>query len=187
MVKKGSEERIYLVPATSFHMASDPENSYLVYDNHRKMLRELFDNSKKYYCAEDIKQDLMALQAPILPCSTYDETARVAFAMLQQCRTLKEFQEFIDHVLGGPNATMPGSLVVPTFPKSEVGRFVCQPATELTRGCFAVCLIAIAALVCLAASCVVGYNARNLVSLPFPDYRVKVPYPDSIRNFQVEE
>lgn len=46
--------RAYSVPAASFHFAG-PRESYLVYDNHKKMLSDLFEGSKKYYCAEDIK------------------------------------------------------------------------------------------------------------------------------------
>jgi len=185
MNEKKSGERVYVVPATSFHF-SDPAESYIVYDNHRKMLKDLFEATKKYYCAEDIKQDLMALQAPISACSTYDETARIAFAMLQQCDTLEEFQDFLEYWLSHPDARMPGSLVVPTFPKSEVGRYLLQPATELARGCYALCAVAVAALVCLAASCVVGYNARKLREISFPEYRRKVPIRDSIKKFRVE-
>jgi hypothetical protein len=171
---KSEGERTYVIPSTSFHFGR-PAESYLVYDNHRKMLSELFENSAKYYCAEDIKQDLMALAAPIAPCSTYDETSRVAFAMIQQCKTLKEFQEFLEGWLSHPNAAMPGSLIVPALPKSEAGRNLLQPATELSRGCYALCAVAVAALVCLAASCVVGYVARDLHPARFklPDYARK--------------
>lgn len=182
---KSEKNRIYVVPASSFNFSANPLESYLVYDNHRKMLKDLFENSKKYYCAEDIKQDLMYLQAPICPCSTYDDTARIAFAMLQQCNTLEEFQEFMEHWLSHPDAMMPGSLIVPASAKSEVGRSL-QPATELSRGCFALCAIAIAAVVCLLASCVVGYNARDLRSQPFPDFRRKVKIRDGISKFRVE-
>jgi hypothetical protein len=185
MSNQKPDERVYVVPATSFHF-SDPAESYLVYDNHRKMLKDLFEGTRKYYCAEDIKQDLMALQAPIAACSTYDETARVAFAMLQQCSTVEEFQNFIEHWLSHPDARMPGSLIVPSFPKSEVGRSLLKPATEMARGCFAICAIAIAALVCLAASCVTGYCARDLKKVEFPDYYRKIQIGDSIKNFRVE-
>lgn len=174
-------ERVYVVPSASFHFAG-PTESYLVYDNHRKMLKDLFEGSRKYYCAEDIKQDLMSLQAPIAPCSTYDETARVAWAVLQQCRTLEEFHSFLEHWLNHPDALMPGSMIVPSFPKSEVGRSLLEPATELTRGCFAVCAIAVAVLVCLAASCVTGYVARDLKSIEFPDYRRKNPIRDGVKS-----
>jgi hypothetical protein len=186
MAKAKSKERVYTIPATSFHFGR-PSESYLVYDNHRKMLTELFENSKKYYCAEDIKQDLMALAAPISPCSTYDQTARVAYAMITQCETLEEFQDFLEGWLDHPDAMMPGSLIVPSMPKSEVGRTLLQPATELSRGCYALCAVAVAALVCLAASCVVGYTARDLRAKYFkmPDYARKVQIKDGITRFRV--
>ena len=68
---KSEGERSYVIPSTSFHFGR-PTESYLVFDNHRKMLSELFENSGQYYCAEDIKQDLMAMSAPIwwMPCWT---------------------------------------------------------------------------------------------------------------------
>lgn len=147
--------RTYVIPATSFHFGR-PSESFLHYDNHRKMLSELFEGSKKYYCAEDIKQDLMSLAAPIAPGSTYDETARVAFRLIQSCDTLDEFQDLLESVLADPDSQVPGSLVVPALPKSEVGRTLLQPATELVRGCFAACAIAVAALVCMAATCPLG-------------------------------
>lgn len=181
-----SKERIYLVPATSFHFFADPAQSYLVYDNHRKMLKDLFENSRKYYCAEDIKQDLMYLQAPISACSTYDETARIAFAVLQQCRTLAEFQGLMEQWLNHPDALMPGSLIVPASAKSEVGRSL-LPATELSRGCFAVCAIAIAVVVCGLATCPLGASAFDLRTIKFPEFRRKIKIPDSIKNFQVKE
>jgi hypothetical protein len=184
--KEKPKERIYVVPATSFHFFANPAESYLVYDNHRKMLKDLFENSRKYYCAEDIKQDLMYMQAPIPACSTYDETPRVAFAMLQQCPTLEEFQGLMEHWLSQPDAMMPGSLIVPASAKSEVGRNL-QPATELTRGCFALCAVAIAVVVCGLATCPLGASARDLRTLPFPEFRRKFKIPDGIKKFRVED
>jgi hypothetical protein len=165
---------VYVIPSTSFHFGR-PEESYLVYDNHRKMLSELFNNCKKYYCAEDIKQDLMSVEAPIAPCSTYDETARVAFAMVNQCHTLEEFQAFFEGWLNYPNAVMPGSLIVPTLVKSEVGRSLLKPATELARGCYAACGIAIAVVACSLATCPLGASVRDLnpKSFKIPDYARK--------------
>ena len=165
-----SSAREYVIPAASFHFAG-PTQSFLSYDNHRRTMLELYEGSKRYACAEDIKQDLLSIRAPIASCSTYDETARVAFNLFQKCNTVQEFEQMLEQHLRNP-ALKNTSLAVPSLAKSEVGRNFVSPATEQVSRCYAVCAVAVAALVCLACSGA-GYSLRDPKTVEFPDYKPK--------------
>jgi hypothetical protein len=164
--------REYVIPAASFHF-SGPTESYLRYDNHRRAMVELFEGSKKYTCAEDIKQDLMAMRAPIASCSTYDETARVAFNLFQKCNTQQEFEQALEGHLKNPALQgQHACLSVPSLAKYEVGRNFMPAVTEQVSRCYAVCAVAVAAVVCLACTGA-GYSLRDPKIVEFPDYQAK--------------
>ncbi len=165
--------REYIIPAASFHF-SGPQQSYLNYDNHRRTMTELFEGSKRYTSAEDIKQDLMAIRAPIANCSSYDETARVAYKLFQKCETEEEFGSMLEEHLKHPNLqNHTARLTVPSFAKSEVGRNFAPTVTEQVSRCYAVCAVAVAAVVCLACSGA-GYSLRDPTIVEFPDFKPKV-------------
>jgi hypothetical protein len=148
-----------------------PYESFIRIKREDKLIKDILPKAKEYQCAEDLKQDLQSIGAPLAPNSTYDETARLGFALIERCENVEALHDFLLTHLTHPSAILK-ELTVPRLSLSEIGRNLPESATEMSRACYAACCAMIAIAVSLA--CLVQRLDRAYPSqIGLPDYPKK--------------